>query len=521
LPRGRYASARALVGRRLPFLQGLTLGQVCHLVQIAISKRKILGYIDGGIVPYAWSVSMVKSRCAQQRCPLPVPASVGIPVKSERTVADWPSARAKLREILVTKADRGQDQVQLSNVKRLFRSLNGLELSETALGHTTLTGLLSDPRLRDICSVQVHGRGHVVVPAASCNPPMTPPPCDFQQITNPLRAIHTAPPVERTFIHFGPQFPSADGYPLPSATRRWHSLPASLGSTVVNLAEEPRCIMSNSGEPDGDSSSDFSSGCNMCLPQVTPLPGLSREREEASVMSTNSGGDGSTADSDEERPPPFCSDEPLGMEEAGFMMPLSSVPVATPSPQYPSETPSSNEANERDAWEAACRALGIKPIVHDYTSFHVAAGVAQATLVDYAAAGVAQATLVENSGETPRMEAPQFCTNEVPLVLEEEDHDVEWRDLAGESLCPLSTPSPQCSSRFARPWLKNQDHDDENNYNRHGSCDGTGHEEASTGHVLNNTRGLSQCTEHFSEPPRMVPCMPRQDTIVLRLACMI
>merc|ERR1719410_1417773 len=134
---------------------------------------------------------MVKSRCAEQRCPLPVPASVNIPAKSERSVADWPLVRLKLREILKTKADQGQDQVQLSNVKRLFRSLYGIELSETALGHTTLTGLLGDPRLRDICSVEVYGRGHVVVPAASCNPPMTPPPRASQQITTSLKVIHT------------------------------------------------------------------------------------------------------------------------------------------------------------------------------------------------------------------------------------------------------------------------------------------------------------------------------------------
>lgn len=504
LPRGRYASARALVARRLPFLEGLTLGQVCHFVQIAISKRKILGYIDGGIVPYAWSVSMVKSRCAQRRCPLPVPASVGIQVKSERMVADWPSARAKLREILETKADRGQDQVQLSNVKRLFRSLYGIELSETALGHTTLTGLLGDPRLRDVCSVQVHGRGHVVVPATPQSPPMTPPPHASLQAISPLMTIRTTPPVERTFIHFGPHFPSADGCPVPSAMRRWRSLPASLGSTIANLTEQRRCTMSNLGEPDADSSSDCSSGSNMWVTPVPTLPGSSREG--ASVLSTNSGGERSSADSDEERYPTFCPDEPICLE--GFMMPSSSVPVAPPSPLYPSETMSSNEASEREEWEATCLALGIKPIEHDYTSFHAAAGVAQAAVVD-------------KSGERPRTEPPQFCSNEVPLVLEEEEDEMERRGLPEESLCPLRTPSPLCSSsRFACPWMKHQDYD-EHNYNRHASCDEAGHEEASTGHVLNTADGLSDCTEHFSEHPRMVPCMPRQETIVLRLACMI
>eukprot|EP00419_Tripos_fusus_P058266 CAMPEP_0172929658 /NCGR_PEP_ID=MMETSP1075-20121228/218596_1 /TAXON_ID=2916 /ORGANISM="Ceratium fusus, Strain PA161109" /LENGTH=327 /DNA_ID=CAMNT_0013790959 /DNA_START=64 /DNA_END=1045 /DNA_ORIENTATION=+ len=161
LPRGRYASAQALMARQLPFLrgfalgqvchfvqiaiskrkllgyvdggivpyasrrgpqlgastraickrsgfngtaapipQGFALGQVCHFVQIAISKRKLLGYVDGGIVPYAHSISMAKSLCAQQQCPLP--AVSGPTDDTDRAglpVADWDVARATLREI--------------------------------------------------------------------------------------------------------------------------------------------------------------------------------------------------------------------------------------------------------------------------------------------------------------------------------------------------------------------------------------------------------------------------------------
>jgi len=503
LPRGRYASARALMARRLPFLQGLSLGQVCHFVQIAISKRKILGYVDGGIVPYAWSVSMVKSRCAEQRCPLPVPALVSIPAKSERSVADWPLVRLKLREILKTKADQGQDQVQLSNVKRLFRSLYGIELSETALGHTTLTGLLSDQRLHDVCSVQVHGRGHVVVPAPPCKSPMTPPPRASQDVNSPLMMIHSAPPVERTFIHFGPQFPDDNGCPVPSAMRRWHSLPAFLGSSITHLAEEQRCMMSNVGEQDADSSPD---ACNVRLPPVPPLPCLSQEK--ASVMSTNSGGERSTTDSDTEWSPALCPDEPLDLEDAGFMMPPSSLPLATPSPQsqYFFETARvSNEASEREAWEATCIALGIKPIVHDYASFHAGAG----------------AGLVDKSGETPRMEPPQFCADEVPLVLEEEEGDnVEMGDLDEKSICALRTPSPLYSSTTVFPWMKHQDHE-ENNRNRYASRDKLSYDEVNTGHSCSTVGGLPLCTERFPEPPRIVPFIQQQDTIVLRLAGMI
>jgi len=162
---GRYASAKALVQRRLPFLEGYSLGQVCHITQLAISQRKLLGYFNGAIVPYDRSTSMLKCHCAQQQRPLvdpPVSATPSGPVQFQ--IADWGIARLKLREILDSAALRGADQVPLSNVKRLFRSLYQMELSETALGYSKLTELLQDPRFHDVCTVQLQDRGYAVLP---------------------------------------------------------------------------------------------------------------------------------------------------------------------------------------------------------------------------------------------------------------------------------------------------------------------------------------------------------------------
>mmetsp|Transcript_59405 Transcript_59405/g.114655 ORF Transcript_59405/g.114655 Transcript_59405/m.114655 type:complete len:504 (+) Transcript_59405:121-1632(+) len=162
---GRYASARALAQRQLPFLEGYSLGQICHITQLAISQRKLLGYFNGAIVPYELSTSMLKCRCAQQQRPVvdpPVLACPDGPLQFQ--VADWDTARQKLREILDSAALHGANQVPLSNVKRLFRSVFQMELSETALGHSKLSDLLQDPRFSDICSVQLQDRGYAVVP---------------------------------------------------------------------------------------------------------------------------------------------------------------------------------------------------------------------------------------------------------------------------------------------------------------------------------------------------------------------
>lgn len=157
LPGGRYSCAQVLVGRRLAFLQGRTLGQVCHIVQLAISQKKLLGYLNGAVVPYSRSQSMVKEKCAERGKPCTSTS------KGTSTLASWDSVRNCLQEIIATMA-QGAESVPLSNMKRLFRSRFHLELSETALGYAKLSELLQDSRLRDICTVRLQGHGYVVVP---------------------------------------------------------------------------------------------------------------------------------------------------------------------------------------------------------------------------------------------------------------------------------------------------------------------------------------------------------------------
>ncbi|CAE7329908.1 unnamed protein product, partial [Symbiodinium necroappetens] len=168
LPGGRYSCAQALVQRELPFLGGFTLGEVCHLVQLAISKHKILGYCNGAVVPYSRSQSRVKEECAESQQPC-----IGAPNKedpsslSSLALASLEKAREHLREILrdasSAPSNSGPSMVPLSNVKRLFRSRYQIELSETALGHSKLSELLQDQRFSDICEVQLQGQGYIVV----------------------------------------------------------------------------------------------------------------------------------------------------------------------------------------------------------------------------------------------------------------------------------------------------------------------------------------------------------------------
>jgi hypothetical protein len=161
-PGGRYACAYALQSRRLPFFAGRSLGQLSHIVQLAISDKKLLGYLNGAVVPYGCSQSMRKERSAG-RCQAlanPCVEAAALPC------ATLQEAKACLRTILAearSNQRQGPGQIALSNVKRMFRTQFELELSETTLGHSKLTELLQDNRFSDTCYVQLGRTGYTVV----------------------------------------------------------------------------------------------------------------------------------------------------------------------------------------------------------------------------------------------------------------------------------------------------------------------------------------------------------------------
>jgi len=157
LPGGRYSCAQVLVQRRLPFLVGRSLGQVCHIVQLAISQKKLLGYLNGTVVPYSRSQSMVKEQSAE--CQRPCSGAA----RHKSAVASWDLMRQCLQQ-LMDNMGPGEHSLPLSNIKRLFRAQFHIELSETALGYAKLSECLQDSRLHDLCEVKLKGHGYGIVP---------------------------------------------------------------------------------------------------------------------------------------------------------------------------------------------------------------------------------------------------------------------------------------------------------------------------------------------------------------------
>jgi len=230
LPGGRYSCARALLDSGLPSLQGCSLGEVCHIVQLAMSEKKLLGYLDGTIAPYERSNSMVKDTAAEL-CMGSSNSSQQIPL------ATWASARSCMVDVLESAVRKGKKQVPISTLKRLFRSRFHIELSETALGHTKLSDLLQNKVFSDICSVRLLERGYVVLPSeqfmqqpASISKLLSP------THQNPQQFLHNTQTesfscmdiIRNTFIQMNVTTPTG-------CQTRARSVPKDVGSQLVEL----------------------------------------------------------------------------------------------------------------------------------------------------------------------------------------------------------------------------------------------------------------------------------------------
>jgi hypothetical protein len=114
-----------------------------------------LGYKSGHLVPYKYSELMEKQKCATSQQPV-TSSKPGLPL------ASWEDARSGLRWLLTEPAGHG-GSIQLPNVKRLFQSELGLELSETALGYARIFELLHDVHMSSVCDLRLEGKNWMVV----------------------------------------------------------------------------------------------------------------------------------------------------------------------------------------------------------------------------------------------------------------------------------------------------------------------------------------------------------------------
>lgn len=127
---GRYGMARELMQRQLAFLQPYSLGEICHIVQLAIQQRKLIVYHRKMLKP-------VQSIMCQQ----PNVAN-GTGGTAEGEITDMDHLCLLLFRMLM----RHPQGVQLSRMKQMIKREFGSAISEMAFQCTKLSELfLRDP----------------------------------------------------------------------------------------------------------------------------------------------------------------------------------------------------------------------------------------------------------------------------------------------------------------------------------------------------------------------------------------
>lgn len=133
----RYELASWLRGQHSE-LGRLSFGQSLGLVNMMVGSHSVLGKRNGRLVPYTWSEEFEK----QENARLCVPTGLR---EGEAFVASWPEL---LKHLAVLILESG-GSISPARLKLGFRDRFRLELSETALGYTTLGNLLTDERLNE------------------------------------------------------------------------------------------------------------------------------------------------------------------------------------------------------------------------------------------------------------------------------------------------------------------------------------------------------------------------------------
>eukprot|EP00916_Digyalum_oweni_P006949 GHVL01011871.1.p1 GENE.GHVL01011871.1~~GHVL01011871.1.p1 ORF type:complete len:526 (-),score=50.08 GHVL01011871.1:2735-4312(-) len=158
IPGGRYRMAKLLQAANLDFVDGMSLGEICHMLQLAISKRKILLYEKKHIKP---AQSSLKHQSA----------NLAVPLRPKRHTCKMLTSLTDVRIALSSLLRRHPEGVLLSNLLQLLEEDLGMELQYTVFRHVKLSEFLSIEEFSDILQVQFNrdcDKAHYVIPTQAC-----------------------------------------------------------------------------------------------------------------------------------------------------------------------------------------------------------------------------------------------------------------------------------------------------------------------------------------------------------------
>eukprot|EP00745_Piridium_sociabile_P012605 TRINITY_DN19233_c0_g3_i2.p1 TRINITY_DN19233_c0_g3~~TRINITY_DN19233_c0_g3_i2.p1 ORF type:complete len:508 (-),score=41.81 TRINITY_DN19233_c0_g3_i2:208-1731(-) len=136
---GRYGMAQQLMKLQLQFFDGLVLGDYCHIVQLAISQRKLLAYEDSLIKPVASCVTFTN-------------ALLGIP-DQKRARRNCITDIDELQQYILALLKIYTSGFNLSTLKRKIKMKFNRELCQTVFHCTKLVDLCMHPKIKEVCRI--------------------------------------------------------------------------------------------------------------------------------------------------------------------------------------------------------------------------------------------------------------------------------------------------------------------------------------------------------------------------------
>eukprot|EP01068_Selenidium_serpulae_P013541 Selendium_serpulae@DN5973_c0_g1_i9.p1 len=162
---GRYGMASELYNRNLALLRGYSLGEVCHIVQLAIVKG-ILAYENELLKPVSACTKISIANCS---------TAIGLPAESQMSNSElgFPHIEQKgqpvsnleqAKEVVASVLANEPEGIHLAHLKQRILKNHQRYITPTAFGYEKLSALLSSGLFADTCYLLRDDRqNHMIV----------------------------------------------------------------------------------------------------------------------------------------------------------------------------------------------------------------------------------------------------------------------------------------------------------------------------------------------------------------------
>jgi len=147
---GRYGMARELVSRNLSFLEPYALGEICHIVQLAIQQRKIIAYHKKMLKPMQGAMVLAEANSGN-----------GASNAADSNLEEIRDL-LQLCKVLFKTLRKNSQGIRLDRMKQMIKEECSCRLNEMAFKCTKLTELFRQEPLKSTFTLENDGKAFYV-----------------------------------------------------------------------------------------------------------------------------------------------------------------------------------------------------------------------------------------------------------------------------------------------------------------------------------------------------------------------